>query len=166
MGGSSCLLEAGRVEAAYVVDGPALQRGLREHAPHPGRELVAGPAPADAYERAGDAGYGAEYEIVVGHEVVVALVDVLDLAHRRRSQTGHALVDEARDAVDAGAVGARQIGRVVVADLHRVDESVDDRMAVDAGVEIGDRRHGRRGELIARVGRREEVLGLTRAILA
>ena len=40
----------------------------------------------------------------------------------------------------------RHVRRVVVADLHRVDQAVDDRVQVDPGVEIGDHRHGVRGE--------------------
>src|SRR5919201_195915 len=82
------LLETGRVEAADVVDGAALQRELGEHAAHPWGELVAGAPPPDADERVREAGYGAEDEVVVGDEVVVALVDVLDVAHLRRPQPG------------------------------------------------------------------------------
>ena len=84
---------------------PAPRTG--EHPPDPRRELVTGASPADADEGAGEARDGAEHELVVGHEVVVAPVDVLDVADRRVAQPGHALLDEVRDAVDA----ARSPGR-------------------------------------------------------
>src|SRR5215218_4786303 len=96
-------VESGWIEAGDVVDG-APCRALREHAPHPGGELVAGAPPADAHEGVLDAGYRSEHEVVVGHEVVVALVDVLHVVDRRVAQPGHALLDEARDAVDARLV--------------------------------------------------------------
>ena len=94
----------------------------------------------------------------------MALVDVLDVAHGGGRQARHALVDEAGDAVERHAI-TRQIGRVVEADLHLVHESVDDRVAVDAGVEIGDHRHRVRRELVAAVGGRAVVLGLARPVL-
>ena len=73
--------EAGRVEAGDVVDGAALRRASSASTrPTHGRELVAGAAPADADERVGEARDRAEHEVVVGDEVVVALVDVLDVA--------------------------------------------------------------------------------------
>src|SRR3954467_10119809 len=96
--GHTPLVETGWVEAGDVIDGAALHRALGEHAPHPGGELVAGATPADAHERVRQAGDRPEHEVVVGDEVVVATVDVLDVSDRRVAQTGHALLDEARDA--------------------------------------------------------------------
>src|SRR5690349_5945186 len=77
--GRTLLLETGRVESGDVVDGAALHRALHEHTPHPGGELVAGAPPADAHERVLQARDRPEHEVVVGDEVVVAPVDVLDV---------------------------------------------------------------------------------------
>ncbi len=159
--------EAGRRELTDVVDG-ALTRGqLEQHPAHPGRELVAGAAPAHADEHIVDTRNAAEHEIVVGHQVVVALVDVGDLGDLRSSEARHALLDELGDAVDAGgaAVGDRHVRRVVVPDLHRVDQAVDDRMQVDAGVEVGHHRQDVRRVLVPLVVRRPKVLGIMRPVL-
>src|SRR5215207_10771372 len=100
--GRVSFVETGWIEAGDVVDGAALDRVLREHAPDPGRELVAGAPPSDADEGVREARDRPEHEVVVGHEVVVAAVHVLDVADRRVAQPGHALLDEAGDALDAG----------------------------------------------------------------
>src|SRR3954451_18732866 len=101
--GRAPFIETGWIEAGDVVDGAALHRALCEHTPHPGGELVAGAAPADAHERVLESGYRSQHEVVVGHEGVVALVHVLGVLDRRVAQPRHALLDEARDAVDARA---------------------------------------------------------------
>ena len=50
-------IKAGPYVPEVILDEPdalrQLHRELGEHAPHPGRELVAGPAPANAHVRAG-----------------------------------------------------------------------------------------------------------------
>ena len=61
-------------------------------------------------------------------------------------------------------VSLGNVRRVVVADLHGVDEAVHDRMAVDPGIEIGDDRHHVRREPVASAGGRDEVLGLARPV--
>ena len=139
--GAGAVPKRAGIEAGDVVDRAVLQRELGEHAADPRGELVAGAAPADADVHGGEAGNGAEHELVVGDEVVVALVDVQDVGEAGVGEAGHDLRDEVGDVAHAGAV-ARDVRRVVVADLHRVDDARDDRVHVDAGVEVGDDRHG------------------------
>src|SRR3954466_9681159 len=95
--GSPPLLKTGRVEAADVVDRPLLRGELGQYAAHPGRELVARAAPADADVGVGDAGDRAEHEVVVRHQVVVAPVDVDDVADLGALEPRHALRDEVAD---------------------------------------------------------------------
>src|SRR5256714_7853878 len=152
-------LETGRGEAGDIFDRRALKDKFGQGAADERRELVTGAAPAGTDGCTRQAGNGTQDEIVICHQIIRALVRVLDIDHARVPERRHALIDEALDAGDRGRRGI-QVRWVVVADLDPRRLAIDESVAVDAPIEVGEDRKAVRREHRALPGRRGQGLWL------
>src|SRR2546430_10509231 len=98
-------LETGRREAGDILGRRALKDKFRQGLADERRELVTGAAPAGTDGCTGQAGNGTQDEIVICHQIIRALVRVLDIDHARVPERRHALIAEAPDAGDRGRRG-------------------------------------------------------------
>src|SRR5256885_12438122 len=150
-------------ETRDVLDGSRFESEFHQGPPDERAEFVAGAAPAGANRAARQAGDWSEDEVVICHQIIRALVRALDVDDPRIRELRHAFVDEALHAGDGGDLGAH-VGRIVVADLHARCFAFQQRMAVDAHVEVGEDGQPARREHPALVGGRDEVLRLARPV--